>query len=128
MLKFLKVVLVLFILFIIIGGGFLFYLSRGLADVNQITINDVDLLSITDGVYRGKYDGGRWSNEVEIVIKDQKISQITLVEDVLFSKPEVIDELFEEVISKQSIKIDTVTGATVTSKAYLKAIEAALEN
>ncbi len=35
-------------------------------------------------------------------------------------------EVFRRVLESQDTQIDAVTGATVTSKAYLKAIEAAL--
>jgi uncharacterized protein with FMN-binding domain len=126
--KILKVVLVSFIGFIILAGGFLFYLSRGLEAGNQLGINEIDLLSLNDGIYTGKYEGGRWSNEVEVEIKNHQITEIKLIKDVMFSKPEVIDELFNRVTKQQSIKVDTVAGATVTSKAYLKAIEIALKN
>ncbi len=114
------------VIIILLGGGFMFYLSRGLEAGSQLEINNIDSIVLTDGVYRGKYSGGRWSNEVEVVIKDQGISQINLIKDVTFSKPEVTDELFARVIDKQSLDVDIVGGASVTSKAYLKAIERAL--
>ena len=126
--KLLKVVLVLIVLFILISGGFLFYLSRGLEAGSQLVSHDVNLLLLDDGVYLGKYDGGRWSNEVAVKIKNHKISEITIINDVMFSKPEVIDELFSRVTENQSVNVDVVSGATVTSKAYLKSIEHALKN
>ena len=45
---------------------------------------------------------------------------------VLFERPEVTQELFDNVIAAQSIDVDVLSGATVTSKAYLKSIENAL--
>ncbi len=107
--------------------GFLFYLSRGLDTGSQLAINDIDLLSLNDGVYRGKYNVGRWSNEVEVEIKDHRIRQITLLKDVRFSRPEVINELFDRIINKQTLQVEVVTGASVTSKAYLKSMEQALK-
>lgn len=126
--KFLKVVLIVIILFVLISGGVLFFLSRGLKAGSQLVTNELNLLLIDDGVYRGKYEGGRWSNEVDVEIKNHKINKITIINDVMFSKPDVIEELFTRVIDNQSVNVDVVSGATVTSKAYLKSIEHALKN
>lgn len=40
---------------------------------------------------------------------------------------EVNESIISRVVENQSLKVDVVTGATVTSKALLKAIENALE-
>lgn len=42
--------------------------------------------------------------------------------------PNLSDELFSDVIKSQNTTVDTISGATVTSKAYLKSIENALNN
>ncbi len=124
--KLLKVVLVVIFLALVFTGGFMFYLGRGLDEGSKLVITDVNISAIDDGVYRGEYDGGRWSNKIEIIIKDQQITKINLVEDLKFSKPEVIEELFSRVIDKQSLNVDIISGATVSSKAYLKSMEKAL--
>lgn len=41
-------------------------------------------------------------------------------------KPELTDKLYDSVIKAQSLKVVTVSGATITSKAYLKSVENAL--
>jgi uncharacterized protein with FMN-binding domain len=38
----------------------------------------------------------------------------------------VSEELFQRVIAQQTTQVDAVSGSTVTSRAYLKAIENAL--
>ena len=38
-----------------------------------------------------------------------------------------INNLFDEVIKSQSLQVDVISGATLTSKAHLKAVENALE-
>ncbi len=45
---------------------------------------------------------------------------------MMISVTEVSLKLFEEVKTEQSLQVDTVSGATVSTKAYLKAIENAL--
>ena len=126
--KVLKVVLIIIGLFILIGGGFLFYLSRGLDSGSRLVVNEVNLLLLDNGLYRGKYNDGRWSNEVEVEIKNHQIKAIAIIQDMTFPNPAVSEDLFRRVIEKQRIKVDIVTGATVTSKAYLKSIELALKN
>jgi uncharacterized protein with FMN-binding domain len=124
---FLKIILSVLIVFILITVGGIFFLSRGLASGSKLVINDVKLSAIKDGAYNGKYKNGRWTNEVNLTVKDHKITNIDLVKDVLFPKPEVTKELFNKVIKEQNIDVDAISGSTITSKAYLKSIENALK-
>lgn len=123
----LKIVLSILIIFILVAGGGLFYISRGVEAGEVLEINDVDLSKLSDGAYSGEYEGGRWTNEVNVKIKDHKITEVEIVKDVLIPKPEVTAELINLVLEKQSTRIDAVSGSTVTCKAYLKAIENALK-
>jgi uncharacterized protein with FMN-binding domain len=124
---FLKIILSVLIVFILITVGGIFFLSRGLASGSKLVINDVKLSAVKDGIYNGKYKDGRWTNEVNLTVKDHKITNIDLVKDVMFPKPEVTKELFNNVVKEQNINIDAVSGSTITSKAYLKSIENALK-
>lgn len=125
--KILKITVSIFIiLFLIAIGGGLF-ITRGLESGINLIVNDVNLSSLSDGVYNGKYNAGRWSNEMNITIKEQKIIKIDVVKDVFFSKPEVTKALLSKVLEKQNTNVDVISGATVTSKAYLKAIENSLK-
>lgn len=126
--KILKLSLVLITLFILMAGGVFFFLSRGLEVGSQLVINDVNLAVLDDGVYQGKYASGRWSNQIEVEVNNHQISKITIVKDVMFARPEITDELFKNVIDSQSLIVDVISGATVTSRVYLKSIEQALQN
>ena len=122
----LKIVLSIFILFVLVSGGGIFYISRGLEAGETLNINDVNLSALSDGTYSGAYKGGRWTNEVNVTVKDHKITGVEVVKDVMFPKPEVTAELIGKVLDKQTAKVDAVSGSTVTCKAYLKSIEIAL--
>ena len=124
---FLKIILSVLMVFILITAGGIFFLTRGLASGSKLVINDVKLSAVKDGIYNGKYKDGRWTNEVNLTVKDHKITNIDLVKDVLFSKPEVTKELFNNVVTEQNINVDAISGSTITSKAYLKSIEDALK-
>lgn len=125
--KVLKVFLaVVIILAAVIGGG-MFYITRGLDSGSKQVINSIDVTSLGDGVYNGRYDSGRWTNEVNVTVKEHKIVGIEVVKDVAIPKPEWTKQLFDRVLEKQDTDVDVISGATVTSKAYLKSIENALE-
>lgn len=121
-----KVILGIVILLILTIGGAGFYITRGLNSGEKMTINHIDTTKLENGVYKGKYNGGRWSNEVSVTLQDKKITKINVIKSVSFEKPEVTSALINNVIEKQDTTVDSISGATVTSKAYLKAIETAL--
>ena len=125
--KFIKIVLSIILVFVLIGVGGIFYITRGLESGKSLVIKDVNPFSISDGTYSGKYSSGRWTNELNVTVKQGKITKIDVVKDVKFSKPEVTKELFDRIVKKQNTEVDIVSGATVTSKAYLKSIENALK-
>lgn len=117
---------VLAIIIIFISAGIVF-ITRGLESGSKVAVGNINLESINDGTYKGKYEGGRWSNEMIITVKDHKITDVKVVKDVLFKKSEVTEAIIEKVIQEQKINVPVVSGATVTSKAYLKAIENSLK-
>ncbi len=123
---FLRIILTAVLIIALVIGCGVFYITRGLKTDADLVIGSADLSALGDRVYKGAYDSGRFSNEVNVTVKDHKIIDIELVKDVTFSKPEVYETLFNRVMEKQDVTVDTVSGATVTSKAYLKAVENAL--
>ena len=124
--RFFKILLSVILLFLLIFAGGIFYLSRGLKEASNITLNGIDLSKLKDGIYTGEYDYGRWTNKLDITVKDNKITKIIINDDVTLSDQNVSEKLFNEVIETQNTKVDTISGATVTSKSYLKSIENAL--
>jgi hypothetical protein len=96
---FLKILLVVVIIFVLAVAGGIFYLTRGLGEGAKLVINSVDPAGLPDGEYNGSYKGGRWTNEMKVTVRDQKITQIEVVKDVAIAKPEVT----QDVITKSSI-------------------------
>ena len=124
--RFIKIILAVIFLLVLIIGGSGFYMTRGLNSGKNMIIKPIDTSQLENGVYKGIYNGGRWSNEVNVTIIDKKVSKIVIVKSVVFEKAEVSTALINEVIKKQNTNVDVIGGATVTSKAYLKSIENAL--
>lgn len=126
-----KIGLIILGLFVLVGGlgGLgIFYLTRGLDDGELARIENVDLSSLEDGIYEGSYQHKRWDNRLKLTIENQRIKSIEILDDVLFVDENVSKTLIKRVMDEQSVDVDVVTGATVTSKAYLKSIENALKS
>ena len=126
--KIIVIVVSVFLIFVLVSAGGIFYLTRGLDASSKLEVGSVDLSTIGDGIYLGKHSAGRWTNEISVTVKDNAITSVEVVKDVLFKKPEVTTELINRILEKQSTQVDVVAGSTVTVKAYLKAIENALKN
>jgi len=111
---------------VLVGAGGVFYITNGLEAGENLQINPVNLKGIADGTYAGIYQGGRWTNEVAVNVTDHQITKIDVVKSVTIDDPKMASSLIARVIENQNTTVDTISGATVTSKAYLKSIENAL--
>ncbi len=115
--KVLKIIGLILLLLVIVSASGVFYLSRGLEEGVNVVINPVNLSEIKDGVYNGRNDFGRWTNELNVTVANNKITNIEIVKDVKIVSPELSTKLFQNVIEEQNIDVDVVSGGTVTSKA-----------
>ena len=92
-----------------------------------IEVGTVDLREVSDGQYIGEYQPNKLVQAVvEVEVKNHSLTEIKLVEHDNWrgGKAEVIPE---RVLEAQSLEVDTVSGATVSSKTILKAVEIALK-
>lgn len=106
----------------------------GIGTVSNLQIGDVDLSRVADGVYEGRYQHSRWDYSVRVSVKDHRITAVSMLDgkkslmgqftNMVTGK--YTDELAARVASQGTLKVDTVSGATVSQKALLKAIENAL--
>ena len=105
------------------------FVTNGLSEGRNVVLNGIDLTNIPDGMYVGTYDFKRWTNTVHVHVKDNEIISIVIIDDVPGAEiTDCSEEILRRVLDAQNTQVDAVTGATVTSKAYLKAIENALGN
>lgn len=95
--------------------------------VYAIELQDLDLSNVPDGTYAGKYSAFPVSAEVAVTVTDHRISAIDLVKhrNGQGSAAEIIPQM---VVDAQTLTVDTVSGATFSSKVILLAIRDALLN
>lgn len=123
--------LVIFILISVVIIGIL-YFAWYLYDVNSykksvadITVSDINLSNIPNGVYDGAYDVGYISAKVEVVVNNGTIEKISLLEHKN-EKGAPAEVIIDNMIKEQKIDVDTISGATNSSKVIKKAVENAL--
>ena len=95
----------------------------------SLTAKMPDLTPIVDGVYRGNYDLSGTPVEVtlDVTIQDKKIIKIEMVEHSSSPIGKKAERIIERIIESQSLDVDAISGATVSSKTILKAVENALQ-
>lgn len=124
----LRVLLGILIALVVIVGGFFAFVLLGKETAIGLTLENVPLTTVADGVYEGSYAGFRWSNTVEVTVKDHEIVDITVTHPQVFIKPETAEALTDRVKTQQRTDVDTVSSATADSKAFIKAVENALRS
>ena len=116
----------------VVGGIFalivvgIWLATLGLKDIRSMPINDVDLQTISDGVYSGKFKKARWTNNVEVTVKNHRIVDIKSTNKNPPPNQKVVDKAIKAILTRQSVVIDVVSGASVNTKAFQKAVENAL--
>ncbi len=124
-----KVLIVLAVLagvVVLAFGGFALFMNNGKAATEQLAIAPVNPAGLADGEYEGGYNGGRFTNQVTVTVKGGKITAIDVKKTVALERKETTQDLINDVITAQNTDVDVKSGATITSKAYLKSIEDAL--
>jgi uncharacterized protein with FMN-binding domain len=113
-----------------VGGVGWSFVSKEHKEAKSLPLNALDFGKLNDGTYHGVYEGGmyKWrANECDVTVTSGKVTDIQLVGSK-DSGAQNTDHgmLYNRVIEAQSLQVDTISGATLTSKAYLKAVENAL--
>lgn len=93
---------------------------------STITFECLDAAGIGDGTYVGEYNVSPVFVSFEVTVRNQQIVDIVILEhqNGFGAKAESI---VDDVLENQSLDVDVVSGATVSSNVILKAIESALQ-
>lgn len=119
--------IVILVICCVMGINYLISIKNYKEKVNNIVIKNVDLTNKEDGKYIGEFDADVISAKVEVEVKNHKIENIYLLQhkNERGKKAEVVTQ---KVVDSQSLNVDTISGATNSSKVILKAIQNALDN
>ncbi|MEY8416817.1 FAD-dependent oxidoreductase [Tissierella praeacuta] len=88
-----------------------------------------EALSFKPGTYTGEAYGNTSTIVVDVTVSDTEITKVEIVEHgespILFDAAR--DTVISEILDEQTLAVDTVSGATVSSKAIVTAVANALE-
>ena len=100
-------------------------LDKSLTSLNDMPIQQIDLVSVENGVYAGSFSVVPVSVEVSVTVEDHMITDIDLVKHSN-GQGKAAEVIPAKVVQAQSLAVDAVSGATYSSRVILKAIENAL--
>lgn len=133
----LTTILVLLGIIVAVLGSALLFTEGERREARNLPIAAINFKQLQDGVYVGEYAGGkyRWrATKVQTTVSDGEVTDIELLKGALdktgqpaeLNQSLSIKDLFNRVVDSQSLQVDVISGATLTSKAHLKAVENAL--
>jgi uncharacterized protein with FMN-binding domain len=115
---------------ILVLAGIMFVaVTAGMGEIKKMAVAKVDPSMVPDGVYHGRFSKNRWTFELEITVKDHRIVSIKDAKKggtKLETEKDFFDKAAAAITEKQSTDIDVVSGATVHTRAFRKAVEDAL--
>jgi uncharacterized protein with FMN-binding domain len=90
---------------------------------------EIDLTKVADGTYTGKARGFKSDITVQVVVSGGKITQIEIVshDDTPGISDNAIKGMIPKIIEAQSLEVDMVSGATLTSQGIVNAVFEALK-
>lgn len=124
-----SIIVVLIVILTIAGKIGWSMLKKEHNEILSMSFANVDFNKLDDGTYEGYFKGGmyKWrENRIQVIINSGKVTSVKVLEHSEGVSEELTNELFERVIKAQLFGVDTISGATLTSKAYLKGFEDAL--
>jgi uncharacterized protein with FMN-binding domain len=99
----------------------------GCVNLEKIVITNPDLDKVSDGTYRGQSKVGPVRVTLDVTVKDRTITDIVIVRH-FNGRGKKAEAIIPRIINAQSLEVDTISGATGSSKAILQAAERALRS
>ena len=107
------------------GGLYLKSIRDYKAEVAALTFTEIDLSRVADGTYIGSCETGVVNAQVLVTVRDHTITDIQLLRhDNGRGSP--AEAILDRMLQAQSTDVDTVSGATCSSRVLRKAVENAL--
>jgi uncharacterized protein with FMN-binding domain len=95
-------------------------------EVRTMEIKRININEINDGIYQGEFNYNKLNHKVEVIISNSRINKINVLICPDSKYTTRAKDVFTRIIDEQTLQVDVISGATTSSKAYLKAIQNAL--
>lgn len=117
--------IILAIIFFIGIVGFIAFRSSSMLNPEAIPVGKIDISQMSSGVYAGQAKNGIVRVEVSVAVDNGAITNIDILNHIT-GKGRHAEVITEDVINAQSLEVDAISSATLSSKTILQAIENAL--
>ena len=124
--KILLIIIAIIVAIAAVIGAVVTIAGRNQKAVSEAVIEDFDLAIVPDGTFTGKYNAFPVVVEVKVTVKDHVMTGIDLVKH-MNGQGDAAEALPGKVVEAQSLTVDTISGATYSSKVILLAIQDALQ-
>lgn len=111
---------------VIVGVSIYNKINRELEGLKTIVIDEIDLSTTMDGTYIGSYETTVVKVKVAVTVVNHTITEIEILKHDNGQGKEA-EEILNDVIESQSVLVDSIAGATYSSKVILLAIIDALD-
>jgi len=121
-----KVLLVMVILLLVLSLPGCVALYKEHREVRALTLDGVDFSRLKDGVYSGENPGGLYgwrASRVEVTVQAGRVKDIKIVSS---AEEADFEQVARQIILAQSLEVDGISGASLTTRAFLKTVETAL--
>jgi uncharacterized protein with FMN-binding domain len=109
----------------IVGGIWMGRVKANLEALKTLPIADIPLSAVPDGVYPGEYKSFPVEVTLKVRVKAHRIEGVDLIRHVN-GKGGPAEGITNRVVQAQTLRVDSVSGATYSSRVILKAMENAL--
>ena len=119
-----SIIVVGVIMFLSICGSIFYFNNKEIEPNENISNNTLE-----DGTFIGNAEGFRGNIEVEVLVKDGKITEINIInssDDKAFLN-KASEGIIQKIIDEQNTDIDVISGATYSSNGIINAVKDALE-
>lgn len=124
--RFLKILLMIpagFVLFIITICAVIFI--RMNSQVKSFDRSEVDVSQVKDGIYEGRSETDMVKVDVKVTVSDGDISDIEIVRHEC-GKGKIANVIVDDMVEKDDVEVDAVSGATFSSEVIKDAVRSAL--
>lgn len=122
-----KALLIIFVVVLLLFIAGKIVMGNMVRNVHNISVSMPDLSNIQDGDYIGEYSITPVHVKAEISVSNHQIANITILQHDN-GLGNAAESIVNDVVEEQSLDVDAVSGATVSSKCILKAVESAIQN
>lgn len=120
---FLSVIVVVVVMIVML---FLFVM-KNMKSYNDMDYTKLDLKKVEDGTYTGFEDGGMVKVKVNVTVANHIITNIDILEHDN-GRGEPAENIIDDIVKQNSVDVDGVSGATLSSNVIKTAVYNALTN